>query len=280
MSSIRDYILENLAWLVQHIINILVSMRRVNYGDYVLADDVSKMIDIVNQIIQYNDNLIDLLQDLGIDVPQDVLELRDTIKIRASGLHKPQTGEIVDADQWLTITLILRDEYQLLTNILSLQDIAIANEQITITETATKQIQTLYTWPMFHHDRKRTGRTQANNTIYIGSDDNYVYALNPDGTLKWRYQTGDIVFSSPAIDSDGVIYIGSEDNYVYALNPDGTLKWSYKTGDWVDSSPAVADDGTIYVGSNDGYLYALNPDGTLKWRYQTGNKVDSSPAVV
>jgi len=119
----------------------------------------------------------------------------------------------------------------------------------------------------------------SDGTIYVGSWDHYLYALNPDGTLKWKYQTGDQIWSSPAISSDGTIYVGSEDHYLYALNPDGTLKWKYETGSSVGSSPAIASDGTIYVGSGDHYLYALNPDGTLKWKYETGSYVGSSPAI-
>ena len=38
----------------------------------------------------------------------------------------------------------------------------------------------------------------------------------------------------------------------------GTLKWKFKTGDKIDSSSAIGFDGTIYGGSNDGYLYAIN----------------------
>ncbi|MEM4229483.1 MAG: PQQ-binding-like beta-propeller repeat protein, partial [Thermoproteota archaeon] len=85
----------------------------------------------------------------------------------------------------------------------------------------------------------------------------YLYALNPDGTLKWKYQTGGYVYSSPSIGSDGTIYFGSYDSHLYALNPDGTLKWKYKTGDYVYSSPAIGSDGTIYFGSGDGCLYAI-----------------------
>jgi len=36
-------------------------------------------------------------------------------------------------------------------------------------------------------------------------------------SLKWRYETGDSVRSSPAIGSDGTIYVGSDDGYVYAI---------------------------------------------------------------
>jgi len=119
----------------------------------------------------------------------------------------------------------------------------------------------------------------TDGTIYVGSDDNYMYAINPAGTLKWKYLTGDDVDSPPAVGSDGTIYFGSYDYYLYALNPDGTLKWKYETGDYVVSSPALGSDGTIYFGSFDYYLYALNADGTLKWRYETGSIVYSSPAI-
>ncbi len=50
-----------------------------------------------------------------------------------------------------------------------------------------------------------------------------------------------------------------------AVNPNGTLKWAFATGNYALSSPAIGTDGTIYAGSSDGYLYGLNPDGTLKW---------------
>jgi outer membrane protein assembly factor BamB len=119
----------------------------------------------------------------------------------------------------------------------------------------------------------------ADGTIFFGSSDSAVYALNPDGTRRWKYHTGHCVGSSPSIGSDGTIYIGSDDWYVYALNQDGTLKWRYWTQNRVLSSPAIGSDGTIYVGSNDYHLYALNPDGSLKWRYLTVNNVVASPCV-
>ena len=53
------------------------------------------------------------------------------------------------------------------------------------------------------------------------------------------------------------MYVGSWDNYLYAIKPDGTLKWRYGTGGYVVSSPAIGPDGTVYVGSWDGYLYAF-----------------------
>ncbi len=118
------------------------------------------------------------------------------------------------------------------------------------------------------------------HTVYVGSRDNYLYALDADtGALKWRYKTGNKVESSPAV-YNGTVYVGSRDNYLYALDADtGALKWRYKTGNKVESSPSVYN-GIVYAGSRDNYLYALDADtGSLRWRYKTGNGIRSSPVV-
>jgi outer membrane protein assembly factor BamB len=49
----------------------------------------------------------------------------------------------------------------------------------------------------------------------------------------------------------------------------GSLKWKYQTGDRVDSSPKVGSDGTIYVGSVDFYLYAITSTGNMVHRYDS-----------
>jgi large repetitive protein len=66
------------------------------------------------------------------------------------------------------------------------------------------------------------------------------------------------VGSSPAVDVDGTIYVGSDDHNLYAVNPDGSLKWLFPAGPIVYSSPAVDVDGTIYFGSYDFNLYAVH----------------------
>ena len=90
------------------------------------------------------------------------------------------------------------------------------------------------------------------------------------GTLKWSFATGGSVECSPAIGADGTIYMGSLDSHLYALNPDGARKWSCDTGGYISSSPAIGADGTIYTASDDGNLHAVTPDGTLKWSFATG----------
>jgi outer membrane protein assembly factor BamB len=124
----------------------------------------------------------------------------------------------------------------------------------------------------------------SDGTIYFGSLNDTLYALNPDGTLKWCYSTNGDIYSSPAIGNDGTIYFGSYDNYLYALNPDGSLKWRYDAGTSVHTSPAIGSDGTIYFGQmwgeyHHGEFNALNPDGSLKWGYPTDCDIYSSPSI-
>jgi outer membrane protein assembly factor BamB len=159
-----------------------------------------------------------------------------------------------------------------------------------------------HAWPMFRHDARHTGRSSyaglafkvyniaggfissspaidADGTVYVGSDNNKLIALNPDGTLKWSYTTNDDVVSSPALADDGTVYFGSNDKKFYALDTDGNFKWSYPTGEAIGSPPVLADDGTIYFGSSDKELYALDTDGNFKWSYTAGKAIGSSPAL-
>lgn len=61
---------------------------------------------------------------------------------------------------------------------------------------------------------------RADGVLIFGSGYN-VHALNADGTPRWSLATDDYVDSSPVIAADGTIYIGSLDRYVYAINGNG-----------------------------------------------------------
>ena len=53
-----------------------------------------------------------------------------------------------------------------------------------------------------------------NSHVYFGSGDGNVYALDGNsGSLKWKFQTGDVIHSSPAI-VDGTLFVGSWDSYL------------------------------------------------------------------
>lgn len=158
-----------------------------------------------------------------------------------------------------------------------------------------------------------------------GDKDTKFRAINPvDGTEKWTFTAAEKVRSTPAIDSEGVIYF-SDYKTLYALNPDGSEKWRNKYGDYtacatvlIESAktiyvadktkhlfafkmddgtikwnnntaatdkteiggPAVADDGTIYLGGEDKKMIAYNSeDGSVKWEFEAKGKIKAVPAI-
>ena len=79
--------------------------------------------------------------------------------------------------------------------------------------------------------------------------------------------SGSLVVGSPAIGSDGTIYFGDRSTNFFALNPDGTVKWRYGLPvPHCSSSPAIGVDGTLYFVAA-GYLYALDSTGQARWQH-------------
>ena len=120
-----------------------------------------------------------------------------------------------------------------------------------------------------------------NGNIYFGVIwGNYLYALDYNGTLKWKYPQGS-TWASPTIGDDGIIYAPATDNWIVAaFYPNGTAKWGFRANEKVYSSPAIGPDNTIYFGSWDRHLYAVYPNnGTLKWKYDTGGGIGTSPCI-
>ena len=70
-------------------------------------------------------------------------------------------------------------------------------------------------------------------------------------TPLWVFKTGGFIESSPAIGKDGTIYFGSTDNFVYAVDgKTGAKKWSFETKSPIQSSPAIGSNGNVYIGSD------------------------------
>lgn len=139
-------------------------------------------------------------------------------------------------------------------------------------------------WIFETGDMIQSSPTYFNGTVYVGSEDGKIYAINDsDGTLKWSYTTEGPIISKPAI-YDGttkdLVIVGSHDKNIYALNAEtGALEWSYTTGGSVISDPLI-DNGVVYFGSGDMFIYALDATtGTLKWKYKTDGLMRQRPIV-
>ncbi len=129
----------------------------------------------------------------------------------------------------------------------------------------------------------------AAGTVYFGSGDGHVYALEAaSGALRWKVDTGEVVHASPAV-ADGTVFVGNWASRLFAFDArTGAERWRFHAGtdDLIhnqvgfQSSPAVAG-GVVYVGCRDSNLYAIDAaTGRERWRFATGASwVVASPAV-
>ncbi len=122
--------------------------------------------------------------------------------------------------------------------------------------------------------------------VYFGSSDGNVYAVDANGgKLKWKFKTGGIVHTSPAL-YHGTIYIGSWDTWFYAIDArTGKEKWKFKTGKQVAmtgiQASATIGNGRVYFSARDAHLYALRADnGKLIWKYNAENSWILSTAAI
>jgi outer membrane protein assembly factor BamB len=136
-------------------------------------------------------------------------------------------------------------------------------------------------------------------TIYVVSGAGKLFAIAPDGAVRWTAKVGPTIKTSPALADDGTVYVASMDGKLYAIAPpndgqtEGAIRWTFEFGqhpgrsplviasapppgaDGIGSgaSPMIAPDGTIYVGANNSNLYAITPTGSLRWLYEAEREV-------
>jgi outer membrane protein assembly factor BamB len=120
-------------------------------------------------------------------------------------------------------------------------------------------------------------------TIYASSSDGFFYALNPDGTLRWRVATqGNMDSNGAALSADGTLYFGTNQGVAYALDAsDGSERWTSTAG----NSPyfagvAVAADGSVYFKQDEGVLRAFTAAGQPRWTYRVPGEPSYSGPVV
>lgn len=70
-------------------------------------------------------------------------------------------------------------------------------------------------------------------------------------------ESGGSVQSGALVDRDGNLYVGADDDFVYALEPGGRMRWFAQTRANVDGEPILTPEGLLLVGSDDDHLYAI-----------------------
>lgn len=113
-------------------------------------------------------------------------------------------------------------------------------------------------------------------TIYVGSLDGQFVALNPDGTLKWRYSAGQKIYPTALVVGSSVIF-GTHQGELVSLSLQGQPRWKLPLQDVIDASATLGPDGKVYLVAN-GAL-AVDLLGRMYWHKPTADHVRSAPAV-
>lgn len=85
--------------------------------------------------------------------------------------------------------------------------------------------------------------------VYVGSSDGYLYCLNTQGLVIWRFGTTSRIICTPTIGADGNIYFSNWMNStVYCISPEGKLIWKYNLGDYnTGTSPVFGLNNRLYI---------------------------------
>ena len=121
--------------------------------------------------------------------------------------------------------------------------------------------------------------SQTSNTVYFGSDDGMLYALDAH-TGESKLQSGGVFFpaegpiwGAPAV-KGGVVYFGTMDGRLYGVSENGGKTLEFRAGGAIAATPLV-EEGVAYVGSFDKNLYAVPVNGGLNaretWKYPTNS---------
>src|SRR5690606_3140360 len=115
-----------------------------------------------------------------------------------------------------------------------------------------------------------TAAVGADGTVYFGSTDTRIFALNPDGTEKWSVFAEMPVRGSPAVGKNGWVYVGAMDYHLYALSPEGEIVWKFEADSELDGAVVLDEKDNLYFASKAGRVYSLTADGEPRWLFETG----------
>lgn len=98
----------------------------------------------------------------------------------------------------------------------------------------------------------------ANGTLYIGSTDGKLYALDAkQWGVRWVFDAGDAIRYAASVVGDRV-YFSARNNRVYALDAKtGEKLWEFRSSTWMDAPPIVSNN-RVYIGAFPSKIYLLN----------------------
>ncbi len=113
--------------------------------------------------------------------------------------------------------------------------------------------------------------------VYVGATDGRMYSLSAqDGRLAWAHQTGNYVYSSPAVTRVAgrgpTVFFGSYDGVFYALDArTGNRRWIHRSGGRISGGPTVIGDVVYYANLGRSLTFGLGTGtGRVMVRFKLG----------
>ena len=120
---------------------------------------------------------------------------------------------------------------------------------------------------------------QIGDTVYIGTADNFMYALDAtSGEPIWSFETGHSIWGQPAY-RDGVLFVTSMDRSLSAVDAaNGEEMWQTPFVGAIASGPVLNED-LVYIANFDSQVHALDiHTGEEQWAAAANNWVWGAPA--
>ena len=250
-----------------------VSLRNIgDAGDIVVAD-----VEVSSPVVIFENHLVDDARGDGDGEPDPGEDLKLRVRFRNEGIACSEIfAEIATADPYVVLTEPRAGLDHIPGHGLS----AYVDFRMMMAEGTPQPHNAEFTIAI--------GATSAAGAY--ASIDRFVVAVPLSRLAGWPRETGDVVFSPPAVadlDKDGVkeIVLGSFDGKLYAWRANGDLLpgWPATLGALTASKPAICDvdmDGglDVVVGTQDGKVHVVGLDGTEVpgWPQTTAGAVVSS----
>lgn len=139
-------------------------------------------------------------------------------------------------------------------------------------------------WPFFGTlpaDKNLT--LGGDGTVYGGSSGGLLYAVCPNGVVRYTLAIGDV--SPVAIDAQNDFYVGSSDRLLRAFRNDGLSRWSVVASQPIVAAPVLEiENGTtnaVYFADLGGRVFKANGSGLIDnaFQFSTDAAIQSTPAL-
>ena len=115
--------------------------------------------------------------------------------------------------------------------------------------------------------------------LIFGSYDNYLYSIDTNGNLLWKFKAASFIHGKPSV-LDGMAFTCSCDMTMYGIDIEtGQKDMNVSFGDYSAASPAIVK-GIVYGTGRGGKVFAVNIDNqSIAWKTDLKQTIESSPAV-